>query len=68
MKDHEDKGQRTKALLTTIVLSAIIFGTAGLSALWLCVIAGVAALCALLIALLRRVALLRPSARKLTEL
>ncbi len=64
MVDHEDKGQRTKALPTTIVLSAIIFGIAGLSALWLCVVAGLAALCALLIALLRPVALLHSSARK----
>jgi hypothetical protein len=36
---------------TTIVLAALIFGVAGLSALWLLVIAGLAALCSLLIAL-----------------
>jgi hypothetical protein len=35
----------------TIVLAALIFGIAGLSALWLLVIAGLAALCSLLIAL-----------------
>jgi hypothetical protein len=35
---------------TTIALAALIFGVAGLSALWLLVIAGLAALCALLIA------------------
>src|SRR5712671_6268599 len=34
----------------TIVLSALIFGIAGVSALWLLVIAGLAALCSLLIA------------------
>ena len=36
---------------TTIVLAALIFGIAGVSALWLLVIAGLAALCSLLIAL-----------------
>jgi hypothetical protein len=35
---------------TTFVLAALIFGIAGLSALWLLVIAGLAALCSLLIA------------------
>ena len=35
---------------TTIALAALIFGVAGLSALWLLVIAGLAALCSLLIA------------------
>jgi hypothetical protein len=35
---------------TTFVLAALIFGVAGLSALWLLVIAGLAGLCSLLIA------------------
>jgi hypothetical protein len=40
---------------TTIALAALIFGVAGLSALWLLVIAGLAALCSLLIASAGRV-------------
>jgi hypothetical protein len=36
---------------TTIALAALIFGIAGVSALWLLVVAGLAALCSLLIAL-----------------
>jgi hypothetical protein len=44
---HEEKapaGVRTRTLPTTFVLAALIFGIAGLSALWLLVIAGLAAL------------------------
>jgi hypothetical protein len=40
---------------TTIALAALIFGVAGLSALWLLVIAGLAALCSLLIASAARI-------------
>jgi len=40
---------------TTIALAALIFGVAGLSALWLLVIAGLAALCSLLIAYAARI-------------
>jgi hypothetical protein len=40
---------------TTIALAALIFGVAGLSALWLLVIAGLAALCWLLIASAARI-------------
>ena len=43
---------RTKTLPATFALAALIFGIAGLSALWLLVIAGLAALCALVSALL----------------
>ncbi len=37
---------------TTFALAALIFGIAGMSALWLLVIAGLAALCALLVTLM----------------
>jgi hypothetical protein len=37
---------------TTIALAALIFGIAGVSALWLLVVAGLAALCSLLVALM----------------
>ena len=40
---------------TTIALAALIFGVAGLSALWLLVIGGLAALCSLLIAYAARI-------------
>jgi hypothetical protein len=39
-----------KKMLPTIALAAVIFGIAGLSALWLLVIAGLSALWSLLIA------------------
>ena len=35
---------------TTFVLAALIFGIAGMSALWILLMAGLAALCALLVA------------------
>jgi hypothetical protein len=35
---------------TTFALAALIFGVAGVSALWLLVVAGVAALCSLVVA------------------
>jgi hypothetical protein len=37
---------------TTFALAALIFGIAGVSALWLLVVAGLAALCSLVIAVL----------------
>jgi hypothetical protein len=45
---------------TTIVLAALIFGVAGVSALWLLVIAGLAALCSLLIASAARICGAKP--------
>ena len=39
---------------TTFALAALIFGIAGVSALWLFVVAGLAALCALAVALVVR--------------
>jgi len=40
-------GVRTRTLPTTLVFAALIFGIAGLSALWLLIIAGLAALLAI---------------------
>ena len=53
--DEDEKLAGTQLLAkrvrpATIVLSALIFGIAGVPALWLLVIAGLAALCSLLIA------------------
>jgi hypothetical protein len=41
---------RNQVRPTTFALAALIFGIAGVSALWLLVVAGLAALCSLLIA------------------
>ena len=56
----------------TIALAALIFGVAGVSALWLLVIAGLAALCSLLIASAARIGgpmplTLSPTTRKDAE-
>jgi hypothetical protein len=53
--DEDEKLPRAKILRnqvrpTTFALAALIFAIAGVSALWLLVIAGLAALCSLLIA------------------
>ena len=47
-------GVRTRTLPTTFVFAALIFGIAGLSALWLLIIAGLAALLAIGAGLLNR--------------
>ena len=47
-------GLRTRRLPTTFLLAALIFGIAGLSALWLLVLAGLAALWGIGAALLTR--------------
>jgi hypothetical protein len=41
---------RNQVRPTTFALAALIFGVAGVSALWLLVIAGLAALCSLVVA------------------
>jgi len=41
---------------TTFALAVVIFGVAGISALWLLVVAGFAALCTVVVAVLLRVA------------
>lgn len=46
---------RNRMRLSTLALAALIFGIAGLSALWLFVIAGLAVLCSVPIALVARV-------------
>jgi hypothetical protein len=59
INDEDEKLAGTQLLAkrvrpTTIALTALIFGIAGVSALWLLVIAGLAALCSLLVALTAR--------------
>jgi hypothetical protein len=58
MQGHNDEkalaGLGREARLTTFALAVLIFGIAGVSALWLLVIAGLAALWSLLIALIVR--------------
>jgi hypothetical protein len=58
MKDRNEQkalpGLGNEVRPTTFVLAALIFGIAGVSALWLLVIAGLAALWSLLIALIVR--------------
>jgi hypothetical protein len=50
-----------KRVRPTIALAALIFGIAGVSALWLLVIAGLAARCSLLTAFVGRVWVSKPS-------
>jgi hypothetical protein len=58
--DDEDEKVASAQILanqlrpTTFALAALIFGIAGVSALWLLVIAGLAALCSVLSALIMR--------------
>jgi hypothetical protein len=64
---HDEDENLAKQLLAkrvrpkTIALAALIFGIAGVSALWLLVIAGLAAICSLLIASVGRVWGSKPS-------
>jgi hypothetical protein len=44
--------QHNQVRPTTLALAALIFGVASLSALWLLVVAGLAALCSLVVAVL----------------
>jgi hypothetical protein len=57
-------GVRTRTLPTTFVFAALIFGIAGLSALWLLIVAGSAALLAIGIGLLNRLSARRSSGGK----